>query len=231
MEISKETGLPYPTTFRIVQTLIHEGVVEQEPSRKRYRATALVQSLSSGFQEDDRLLGAAAFPMEEFTATYHWPVALAVRVGNRMMVKHSTSHLTSQTFVNHHPGDNMPLLDCSSGRVYLAFCDQKEREIVLEGIERHSSGHNTMSWQLVTEGGLLQTVQEDGYAAVARTPFNRTPGKTSAFSVPLLHDGKLVACMTFVFFATAHSIQDAIDQYLEPVKALARTVSERIQPE
>ena len=31
MEISKAVDLPYPTTFRIIQTLTHEGLVVCEP--------------------------------------------------------------------------------------------------------------------------------------------------------------------------------------------------------
>ena len=40
MEIAKAVALPYPTTIRIVQTLIHEGMIESEPVRKLYRATS-----------------------------------------------------------------------------------------------------------------------------------------------------------------------------------------------
>ena len=46
MEIARTASVPYPTACRIIQTLLHEGLVEQEPSRKNYRPTALVQSLA-----------------------------------------------------------------------------------------------------------------------------------------------------------------------------------------
>ncbi|MEL7189064.1 MAG: helix-turn-helix domain-containing protein [Pseudomonadota bacterium] len=99
-EISRSTSLPYPTTFRLVHALIEEGMVEQEPFRKRYVPTEQVRMLSTGFQEDTRLLNASIDPMKQFTQEFLWPVALTVRVGNRMMVKHSTSQLTTQTFQN-----------------------------------------------------------------------------------------------------------------------------------
>lgn len=34
MQIAKRGKLPYPTACRLVQTLIHEGLLEQEPARK-----------------------------------------------------------------------------------------------------------------------------------------------------------------------------------------------------
>jgi IclR family mhp operon transcriptional activator len=49
MEISQQSEVPYPTACRIVQTLLHEGMLEREPGKKRYRATASVLTLSSGY--------------------------------------------------------------------------------------------------------------------------------------------------------------------------------------
>jgi IclR family mhp operon transcriptional activator len=48
MEIAQTSKVPYPTACRIVQTLLHEGMIEREPGRKTYRATSLVLTLASG---------------------------------------------------------------------------------------------------------------------------------------------------------------------------------------
>jgi IclR family transcriptional regulator, mhp operon transcriptional activator len=55
MEIAQTSRVPYPTACRIVQTLLHEGILEREPGRKTYRATSLVLTLASGYmgQMDD----------------------------------------------------------------------------------------------------------------------------------------------------------------------------------
>ncbi len=223
-EISKATCLPYPTTFRIVQTLIHEGVIEQEPFRKRYRATELVKVLSVGFQDEDRLLTIASGPMQEFTGHNLWPVTLSVRVGNRMMVKHSTHQLTSHTFINYYPGYTLPLLDCAAGRAYLAFCDEDERETIVSGLAARLSHQNLLSLQLVTESDLLTTIRRDGYAAYARTQHNETPGRTSAFAVPITGAGKLKACLTLVFFAKALTMEQAVQKHLDGMLALASQI-------
>lgn len=227
-EISRATGLPYPTTFRIVQTLIHEGIIEQEPYRKRYRATELVKALSLGFQEDDRLLAIATQPMQDFTAKHLWPITLSVRVGNRMMVKHSTHRLTSQTFINYYPGYTLPLLDCASGRAYLAFCDEDERKTILAGFEARATAQNAMSLELVAGGDLLANIRRDGYAEYARTQHNETPGRTSAFAVPIICNGQLRSCLTLGFFARAHTMADAVHNYLAPMQSLAAEVAQQL---
>lgn len=51
MEICRSADVPYATACRIVQTLMHEGLIERAVGTKEYRATALVQSLTTGFQQ------------------------------------------------------------------------------------------------------------------------------------------------------------------------------------
>jgi DNA-binding IclR family transcriptional regulator len=133
MQTSRQTQIPYPTVCRIVQTLLHEGLIEKEPNRKRYRSTALVQSLSSGFQDDSRLVKVARPHIVELTKRVAWPISIATRVGNMMMVRDSTHSLTSLTLSNYAPGYTLPIAECSSGKVYLAYCSDEERESIRSG--------------------------------------------------------------------------------------------------
>ena len=117
MQISRMGDVPYPTACRIIQTLMYEGLVEQEPSRKYYRPTVMVQSLSHGFQADSMLVETGRQHIRELTRKVGWPVSLTVRVGTQMVVRDSTHGETSLTFERYYPGYRLPLLDCASGRV------------------------------------------------------------------------------------------------------------------
>ena len=227
-EIARETELPYPTAFRIVQALSYDGMIEQEPFRKRYRATELVKSLSFGFQEDDRLQAAAVEPMQTFTNRYLWPVTITVRVGTRMMVKHSTHKLTSLTFFNYYPGHTLPILESSSGRAYLAFCDAEERDTILRGFGASLVPEQANILRLLGEESLLDDIRRQHYAEFAYGQHNATPGRTSAFSVPLFDGDHLVACITIVFFAFAHSMTEAVALYLAPMQQLAKEIGEKL---
>ncbi|MEJ0023389.1 MAG: hypothetical protein WDN76_08110 [Alphaproteobacteria bacterium] len=121
MGIAEACGHAYPTTCRIVQTLIHEGLIERESERKRYRATALVQTLSSGYHGQNRLVQAARQEIVKLTSNHRMAVAVVTHVGPHMVVSDSTHALTSLTFSNYHPGYTLAILDCASGLAYLAF--------------------------------------------------------------------------------------------------------------
>jgi IclR family mhp operon transcriptional activator len=131
MEIAKSAEVPYPTACRIVQTLLYEGLIEQEPARKRYRPTALVQTLATGFQHDDELVRIARPHIVALTARVGWPVSIAIRVGREMMLRDSTHANSSLTFEHYYPGFTLPILDSASGKVSMAFADPEEREMIL----------------------------------------------------------------------------------------------------
>ena len=224
MEITEDCRLPYPTVYRIIMTLVHDGWIEQEPTRKRYRPTQRVWSLVNGFQTQDLLVACARKPLTDLTSAVLWPVTLSVRVGDRMMVKDSTHSLTSQTFSNYHPGYTLPLLDCGAGKAYLAFCAEEERCIILDSAQR--SGDELTLWmlQIVGNESYLDKIRQQGFASHVRVQHNENPGKTSAIAVPVFVDGRLEACLALIYFDLAMREEEAIAQYAEQLKHTAARI-------
>jgi IclR family mhp operon transcriptional activator len=227
MQIAQEAALAYPTTCRIVQTLQFEGLIEREPDRKRYRPTALVHTLSHGFQTDERLVTAARPHIVELTRKLSWPVTVATRVGQRMMVRDSTHGLTSLTFNKYHPGYTLPILECATGRAYLAWCDEDERAMVLEGLRSLDIADVPGADALpLFENGLLpREVRAQGFATRHRNPYTETPGKTSSIAVPIFDDDQLVGTMTIVFFSIAMKMEQAVETLLPDLKRCADAIS------
>lgn len=224
MEISRAAQVPYPTACRIVQTLLFEGLVEQEPSRKRYRATALVQSLAHGFQHRDRLVSVARPHILALTKELGWPISIAIRVGRRMMLRDSTHANTALTFENYYPGFTLPLLDSASGKLSLAFAADEEREMVLGWMEESSS--MDLEYLRAAKLGLnVERIRAEGYAVQGRNHYNRTPGKTSSIAVPIFKNGDFEAAMTLVFFVNAMKLDDALGRYLSTLKDAAAAIS------
>jgi len=224
MEIAKASQVPYPTACRIVQTLLYEGLIEQEPARKRYRATALVQTLATGFQHDDELVSIARPHIVALTKRVGWPVSIAIRVGREMMLRDSTHANSSLTFEHYYPGFTLPILDSASGKVSMAFAPDEEREMILRYIR--VSQDIDLNYLATAEISLnVERVRADGYAVQGRNHFNLTPGKTSSIAVPIFKHGKFEAAMTMVFFVAAMKLSNALEQYLEDLKATAAAIS------
>jgi IclR family mhp operon transcriptional activator len=226
MDIARAVELPYPTAFRIVQTLMHEGLIECEPTRKHYRVTALVQSLSLGYRDGGKLLGAARPHIVELTRRLSWPVSVVTHVGQSMVVRDSTHTLTSLTFFNYSPGYTMPLLECASGHAYLAHVPDDERANILAGIEAFE--RRTQMLEMFKGSKLVQSIRDAGYATCHRNLHTPCPGKTSSIGVPVFECGRVVGTLTLVFFATAMTMADAVNRYASELKAVARTLSDQL---
>jgi IclR family mhp operon transcriptional activator len=227
MEISKASHVPYPTACRIVQTLLYEGLIEQEPSRKRYRATALVQTLAQGFQHDDHLVHIARPHILELTREVGWPISIAIRVGRRMMLRDSTHAQTALTFENYYPGFTLPILDSASGKVSLAYTPDDEREMLLNWMR--DAGEVDLEYLKSAEASLDPAkIRQEGYAVQGRNHYNRTPGKTSSIAVPIFNNGRFEAAMTMVFFVSAMKISQAVEKYLPTLNSYSIAISRNL---
>ena len=222
MDVTRAARLPYPTTCRMVQTLIHEGLIECEPTRKSYRATALVQTLSRGFKNDDEFVSKARVHAAALTTKAGWPTVIMTRVGDVMMVRDSTHHLTSLTLDLYAPGYVMPILECAAGHVYLAHALDTERDDILDGLERLASPSPLLS-QFRTGKPLVQ-IRDDGYAAFDRDVHTHSPGKTSSISVPIFDDGLIVGTLTMLFMASTISLPEALEQNLAALRDTAAAI-------
>jgi IclR family transcriptional regulator, mhp operon transcriptional activator len=225
MEIARTSQVPYPTACRIVQTLLHEGMIEREPARKRYRATALVQTLASGFHDDSRLVALARPHIDALCDKLLWPISITSRVGAHMMVRDSTHTKTSLTLNNYYPGFTLPIMECSSGKAYMAFCSDAEREHLLEGLRTIEGAAERMATLLLSNDSLLKEIRSKGYATQSRNAYTANPGKTSSIAVPLFRHGEVVGSIVLIFFAVAMPMEKAIEQFLTPLRATADAIS------
>jgi len=226
MDIALASDIPYPTACRIVQTLMHYGMLEREPVRKHYRPTALVQTLANGYQEHSQLVDVARPHIVDFTRASLWPVLITTRVGNAMMVRDSTQDLTSLSFDTYTPGHTFPLLECASGRAYMAFADTEERETIMEGLREVDNGLDPYTFSLFESGYLIEEIRREGIATRGYNRFAGADGKTSSIAAPIFTDGVVCGAVTLVFFSSAMKMPVAIERFAGSLIEMARTISD-----
>jgi IclR family mhp operon transcriptional activator len=226
--ISQTSGVPYPTARRIVASLLTDGMIEREPVRKRYRATALVQTLSSGYQIENQLVLAARPYLVRLTERFMWPISVTTRVGTSVMVRDSTHSLTPMTFHVYHPGYTLPMLESASGRAYLAFCSESERETIIRGLKslRNAPAISPGRWEAIHNR--LKQYREQGYATHSRSYSNEDPGKTSALAVPVYCRGHLVGTMSLTFFVVAMTMETAVETFSAALMEAAANLSSEL---
>ncbi|SNS97008.1 transcriptional regulator, IclR family [Azospirillum sp. RU38E] len=228
MEISRAAGVPYPTAFRLVQTLIYEGMIELDTDLKRYKPTSQVQSLSCGFQDSELLVEVARPCIVSLTRRIGWPVSISSRVGHNMILRDSTHANTSLTFERYYPGFTLPILDSASGRLCLAFTPQEERDALLRWL-RVSKLVDSEYLRGASYALNLDQIKEQGYAVQGRNLHNLTPGKTASIAIPILKDDVFLAAMTVVFFISSMSVDTALSKYLDDMRSVSSSISNILQ--
>lgn len=224
LDISSATGLPYPTVCRIVETLVDAGMIEREESIRKYRPTALVQTLSVGYQEDHALVMRARPHIVALCNKVNWPITIATRVGNTMMIRDSTHRLTTLTFNNYAPGYTLPLLECSVGKAYVAYCDDEERDNIIAGLKKINTEENERAYSILEDGFLVKKIRLDGYATHEYNQYTESPGKTSSLGVPIFVDGKIAGAMGLIFFSSSMSVGSAARDFSDQMKHIAEVI-------
>lgn len=228
MEIARIEGLPYPTAYRIVQTLVHEGLIELEPTRKNYRPTALVQSLAHGYRAEGRLVDSAATIIRKLTQEVGWPVFIAERVGMRMVVRDATHAETSLTFGLCHPGFHVPLLTSATGHAWLSTLGEAKLDRIVQwgGLTNEQKLGDGAIVELKRQ---LALVEAQGHAA--RVCQNGEANRSASIAVPILVDGQIRAVLTLVYFQASMKEHVAVERYLAPLQQSARMIADALEDE
>jgi IclR family mhp operon transcriptional activator len=222
--IAKATGLSYPTTYRVVDTLVQEGLIEQEPSRKFYRPTAGVQELAVGYQPHNGLVTVARPHIVALTREIGWPVSIGSRVGTNMVLRDSTHADTTLTFERYPPGFTFPLFGSASGLLCLAHTSE---EGVTEAFRcAREIGEDATGALSQPPHDFLETIRKQGYATHAWGQHNMKPGRTSSISVPIFRFDMFEAALTVIYFASAMSQSKAIERYLAALQQTAALIGE-----
>ena len=227
MDIAKQSGLPYPSACRIVQTLVHEGMIERESCRKYYRPAKSVQSLSYGYQDDDELVRVARPFIEDLTREIGWPVSIVTRIGNQMVLRDSTHAMTSLTFARYYPGYSLPIAYCADGKAFLAALPEDELELIKANLGPRIPVPGDPNCVLDPLDD-LEDVRRRGYAIVERVPHTVTPGKTSCVSVPVYRNGRVAGVVTIAFFASTMNQKQAQDSLLPALQETQQKINQAL---
>jgi len=226
MEISRAIHLPYPTTFRIVQTLIHEGFMECESARKRYRVTRQVQSLSSGYNERGNLIKVARPFIVELTLRFGWPVTISTGVGQAVIIRDSTYAMSSLALNHYYPGYTFPLLDCAAGLVHLAWMGEAERGELLDHLQEELGGGSGL--ERCRGSDWADSIRQQGYVVHERSQCTANPGRTSSLATPILLEGFEQGQLTLSYFSDDLNAEQAIQRYAETLQGCARDIAQAL---
>lgn len=223
--LHRQTCLDKATIVRMLETLIHEGYVTRDPERAIYSPTARTLLLSQGYDKS-RWVASIAEPMlERFRNAIGWPSDIALLDRDAMVVV-QTSRGTGPLSFNRQPGFRSPMLVTSIGLTYLAFCEDRERQRVLQRLGESPEEWNALARQPERLDELLAQVREQGYAVMSSDYSDKVfSSNVWAIGVPVRHGETLFATMNIMLLKSAVSLDEALEKLLPPLKETAAEIA------
>jgi len=225
MELARDTRLPRPTVYRLLETLSRAGFVTRSSPHDRYCLARGVRTLSDGFVEDDWIADIAAPLMTQFTRDLVWPVALLTFEESRMLVRETTHEASTLSIDHGMVGRSLPMLRTAAGRCYLAFCPGKERRAILEMLSRSKAPEDRWAREPQRLTKLLDAIKAKGYAIQDR----EINPKTTGIAVPVRLGTRVLGSLSSIWISSALTIEDAEAELCPPLATAAARIADAIR--
>jgi IclR family mhp operon transcriptional activator len=225
MELARDTQLPRPTVYRLLETLNRAGFVARANSTDRYRLARQVRALSDGFADDEWISEIAAPLMAEFTRKLVWPVALMTFDEGKMLVRETTHPASSLSIDYGMVGRRLPMLLTAAGRTYLAFAPDNERVAILDMLARSEAAEDRLAKDAARLSALFAKIRSQGHAIQDREINPRTGG----IAVPIRFDDHILGSISVIWISSALTIEEAVQRFVEPLQSLANNIVETLR--
>jgi IclR family transcriptional regulator, mhp operon transcriptional activator len=221
--LHKHTRIPKPTIVRLLETLAHRGLVQRGSRHGSYQVTAAVNSLSSGYHSEAKIVEAAGPIAVRLTKEIKWPVAVATLDRDAMVIQYSTIPYSPLAPYHSVVNRRYSMMKNALGRAYLAYCSPTERRIIVDLIVGNGGDDARIASRPGSVDRLVAETRARGYAM-------RHPGwqpESNSIAVPLYDGDSLAASMSVTWFRKALTGTEAARRYSSLLKAAAKEISAR----
>ncbi|MGQ0652572.1 MAG: helix-turn-helix domain-containing protein [Betaproteobacteria bacterium] len=224
-DLAQRTGIPRPSLYRILETLCALGYVRRRSDGEGYELTILVRSLSDGFNDETWVRAIALPVMEALQKEIVWPTDIATFLDDAMYLRETTRRRSPLTIDTARVGLRLPMLLSATGRAYLAFCSDADREAILERLKSSKLPGDGRARDGRFVNNLVAMTRRNGYGERHGGVFP----KTGAIAVPVMRDEHVVCCLNISFIASALTPREAAARYLQPLVAAARVMEKQLR--
>jgi len=216
--LSQKLRLARTTVNRCLATLEGMDLVQRDESR-RFSLTLRAKTLSHGFDAAAERLEPVRRALGEAAPRVQWPISLMRFHFPDMIVEDSTDRSSGFAVEYFERGTLLPVLTTASGRVYLAYCNPRVRETILEQLWPHRPAETVSAWaDLAALERDLAATRERGFAKAIR-PLRLT--EQGSIAIPVMVDGEPIAALAVRFALTAVSFEDARRRLLPALQEIA----------
>lgn len=221
VDIHRATGISRPAVHRMVDSLCTYGYTERVNGSSAIRLTAQVLCLSAGYKPENRLADKAAPVLATLQTQIRWPLSFATPQDDAMVIQQTTRDHNPFVFDAGRTGLRLAMLTTAIGCVYLAFCEDDDREAVIGRWRQHNAGDEEAEKTLACARRRIDHARELGFALRS----GGAPKRTTSIAVPVIVSAAPVGALCTTFPTAAVPSSEACATYVPELKAAARSIA------
>lgn len=227
------TGLPKATLTRILATLEARGLIWQRLADGAFMASHTYQPRPPQINDENFLMQVASPVMVRLGQAVNWPSILAVPRLEHMEVIETNSPKSYFSYIPLGPvGFRINMLRSATGRAYLAFCSEAERQAVLQRLRASNEPGNYLARQPAAVKALLEETRALGYGLRAQDfggHFDKTrrewDDKRESIAVPIWAGEEVVAVVNLTWLHSVATRAQIVKKHLPHLRQAARDIS------
>ncbi|MGO4762068.1 helix-turn-helix domain-containing protein [Cupriavidus sp. 2KB_3] len=231
-----ETELPKATLLRILVTLERRALIWRRIADGYYCPGSPPPASRRQSDATDRLAQFAAPELDRLQAEILWPSDLAIRRGNAMVLCETNRAESYFTIRRDNIGFHVNMLRSAVGQAYLAFCPQKEREIVLAALRRSRRVGDAVARDPAYVARLIELTQQRGYGVREQEfggdydkPRTEADDRLEALAVPIMENKlRVYGCVNIVWIRGVRTQEQIVKQCLHPLRHTADAIARKM---
>lgn len=223
--LSRETGVPRATVYRLLQTLLDDGYIGRGTADDRFHLRLKVKGLSGGFENEQWVSDVAGPVLVELTRRVSWPCDVTAFDRLKMVIRDTTHPIAPLSIDRNMAGQELPILASSAGMAYIAFIPAAERAALLGLLAQSNDPHEALARDPVQTARLISATRRRGYAL-------RQGGEiwphTGAVALPIRVSGRVIGCINIVWMARVLGYREGVGRCLEPLREAQALIEGRL---
>jgi IclR family transcriptional regulator, mhp operon transcriptional activator len=234
-DLHQRTGIPKATLTRILYTLYRQGLVWQRMADGAFLPSHVMLARAR-LDDPQALAEIASGVLEQLCERVMWPSVLSVPRLDYMEVIETNSPRAYFDALPAAPlGFRANVLRSASGRAYLAFCPDQEREAVLRRLrERDVPGHE-LAHDPAAVRRIVTTTRRRGYSVrdpgfgghYSKTRKEADDGRNS-IAMPVRAGGEVLGCVNLTWRMKALTVTQLVDRYGEELRTAVAGIEQRL---
>jgi IclR family mhp operon transcriptional activator len=230
------TGLPKATLTRVLLTLEGRGLIWQRLADGAFMASHTFLPRSPQVHDEGFLVEVAAPVLERLCRKVNWPSVLAVPRLTHMEVIETNRPRSYFSHLALGPiGFRVNMLRSATGRAYLAFCGEDERQAILHRLASSADHANHLARQPSVMEKILEETRQRGYGKRASDfggHFEKTrrevDDKRDSIAVPVWAGDDVIAVLNLTWALKAATVAQVVKTCMPHVTQASQQISMKL---